>query len=143
MLGLVVGISINRFLYFIYRFLESTLNLNINQLISYEFDILIFWFALIFTPIVFFFLLKNSHNLKSKIVRTTLFLIGNLLGFVMLFFYIIFQCGMDYPYLYPTKYCMEVNPSLIPTIIFVIILGIDIVYLIFRFVDYLRTKNSK
>ena len=140
MLGLIIGTSTNILFIDSFRFLESTLNLNISKLINAEVDILLFWFALIFTPIIFFFLLRNSYNLKQKIVRTTFFLIGNLLGFIMLFFYIIFQCGYDYPSLYPTKDCIVGSSSLIPTIIFITILGIGIIYLIFRFVKYKKNQ---
>ena len=139
MLGLIIGIASVSFIHFIDRLLDAT-NLNISKLINYDLGILPLWFALIFTPIIFFFLLRNSYNLKQKIVRTTFFLIGNLLGFIMLFFYIIEQCGYDYPSLFPTKDCIVGSSSLIPTIIFITILGIDIIYLIFRFVKYKKNQ---
>lgn len=129
MLGLVVGVSADYFLNLIYRFIESALNLNIDQLINYEFDIFIFWFALIFIPIIFFFLLRNSHNLKQKIVRTALFAIGNLLAFTALFF-VAFEREV-------------IPPSPIPIIIFITIFVIAIIYLIFRFVNYMKIKKSK
>ena len=100
------------------------------------------WFTLIFIPLIFFFLLKNPSNLKPKIIRTILFFIGDLLGFVILFFYIIFQCGPNHPSLYPTKSCMQFNLSLIPTLIFILILSANIIYLIFRFIIYLKNKNT-
>jgi len=122
-LGLVIILPISMIIsWFINNVLESILNRGLHD------DYVIF-VLIILLPILFYFFICKSMNFKQKIVRILSFMSGILfLGF--LFFIGLARC-------YEQKECWFVHNVSIYGVI-----GLALVYLIFRFIIYLRNKKN-
>lgn len=131
-LGPIIGLSIfYTITWFIDYVLESILGRGLHN------DYLI-WILIILLPLISYFIINKAVNFKEKIAKTLLFAGGVLFGFIIVFFLVFLSCPSAHPYLYPTMDCSPIS-----LLVFVMLLGIDIGYLIFRFGIYLRSKNFK
>ena len=85
-LGPILGLLVYYFIDFVYELIESLIDTNLDQLLRFEFDVLLVFLVLILLPVIFYFLLSKKDEYKQRVVKSVLFFVGVLFGFGFVFF---------------------------------------------------------